>query len=141
MKNELNTDPKKPSARSIFLEGSQLSRKATRVSFMGFFKNILTLFFDKKLNRNKMGQIWTKWVQIDRDRFLSVSGPRIFKCLPNNHYKIIKIGVSLILAGFGGVTMVPETHGSPLHRPMKELRKYLYKVFEEFDKDGSGEVH
>ena len=44
-------------------------------------------FFEKNLNRYKMGQIWTKWAKIDRDRFLSVSGPRICQNLQKNHEK------------------------------------------------------
>ena len=38
-----------------------------------------------------MGQKWTKWVKIDRDRFFSVSGPRICQYLKKKNIKTIKL--------------------------------------------------
>ena len=63
-----------------------------------------------------MGKQWMKFGKIDRDRFFSVSGPRICKYLQKIIKKTIKINDFWILAGFWGITMDSENHGSWSHR-------------------------
>ena len=106
MKKRIKYSFKKSKARSIFDEGSQPSRKAMNTSYLGKTKKYRHFFFEKNLNRYKMGQNWTKWVKIDRDRFFSVSGPRICQYLPKKHLQNNKNNV---LLDFGRI--LGDNHG------------------------------
>ena len=110
-KNELSTVSKRARRDLSLTKGLSLpGRQWIRVILGKLTK--YWHFFEKNLNRYRMGQNWMKFGKIDRDRFLSVSGPRICQHLPKIIKKTIKIMDFWILAGFCGIIMDSENHGS-----------------------------
>ena len=108
-KNELRPVSKRARRDLTLTKGLSLPGKQWIRVILEKQKNI-DFFLKKNIKRYRIGQNWMKWVKIDRDRFFSVSGPRICQYLKKKHGKTMKIIDFWILAGFWGITMDLDNH-------------------------------
>ena len=86
-KNELSTVSKRARRDLSLTKGLSLPGRQWIRVILGKLNNIDFFLFEKSIIRYKMGQNWMKFGKIDRDRFFSVSGPRICQYLPKKHGK------------------------------------------------------
>ena len=111
MKKRIKTSFKKSKARSNFDEGSQPSRKAMNTSYLGKTKKYWHFFWkkSKSIKNWSIGRNGSRSIGIDSSRSRDLEFANISKKIIEKTTEIIDFW---ILAGFWGITMDSENHGS-----------------------------
>ena len=98
-----------------FLELSQPSNNANKANCVAWGKHVMNLFCRTYKIDIKLCQHSTRWIEIDRDRFLSVTGPRIRRGPQKTIKKSMNNYYLLILPRISRITMISDNNGSSPH--------------------------